>query len=105
MFGAGELKSFERAIGEVRSAMREAPVYPEVALHMSGEHFRELGERYLAGIRQLAPDASRVTDKMPANFVFAGLIHLALPNARHHSYRPRSDGYLPLLFFQTFHGR
>jgi tetratricopeptide (TPR) repeat protein len=81
VFGAGELKSFERAIAEVRSAMREAPAYPEIAVHMSGEHFRELGRRYLAGIRQLAPDACCVTDKMPANFVFAGLIHLALPNA------------------------
>jgi hypothetical protein len=26
-------------------------------------------------------DVSRNTDKMPANFLFAGLIHLALPNA------------------------
>ncbi len=30
----------------------------------------------------LAPRARRITDKMPANFRYAGLIHLALPNAR-----------------------
>jgi len=30
----------------------------------------------------LPTSALRVTDKMPTNFVFAGLIHLALPNAR-----------------------
>jgi Sulfotransferase family len=30
---------------------------------------------------QRAPGAARITDKMPANFLFAGLIHLALPNA------------------------
>ena len=48
---------------------------------MAAEHFQELGGRYLAGIQQLAPAASRITDKMPANFLFAGLIHLALPNA------------------------
>jgi tetratricopeptide (TPR) repeat protein len=81
VFGAGELKVFERAIGEVHSAMREAPFYPEIALHMSGDDFRELGARYLAGIRPLASVTSRVTDKMPTNFVFSGLIHLALPNA------------------------
>jgi tetratricopeptide (TPR) repeat protein len=81
VFGAGELKFFELAIGDVRSAMHEAPAYPEIAVHMSGEQFREIGERYLARIQELAPDASHITDKMPANFVFVGLIHFALPNA------------------------
>ena len=33
--------------------------------------------------RKLAPaHAERVTDKMPSNYYFAGLIHLALPNAK-----------------------
>ena len=41
-----------------------------------------IAERYLAASRAIAPDAARVTDKMPANFRFAGLIHLALPQAR-----------------------
>jgi tetratricopeptide (TPR) repeat protein len=81
VFGAGELKLFERALADVRSTMHGAPGYPEIALQMSGEHFRELGGRYLAGIEPLAPAASHITDKMPANFVSAGLIHLALPNA------------------------
>jgi tetratricopeptide (TPR) repeat protein len=79
--GAGELTLFERAIGDVRSVMHEAPSYPEMALQMSEGHFRELGARYLAGIQQLAPAASHVTDKLPTNFLFAGLIHLALPAA------------------------
>jgi tetratricopeptide (TPR) repeat protein len=79
--GAGELKLFERTIGEVRASMQQASAYPEIALQMRGEHFRELGARYLAGIQQLAPAASHVTDKMPTNFIFAGLIHLALPDA------------------------
>jgi hypothetical protein len=39
----------------------------------------------------MAPMAERNTDKMPANFCYAGLIHLALPNARiiHISRDPR----------------
>ena len=43
---------------------------------------RGIGDRYLERARALAPDAARITDKMPGNFRFAGLIHLALPNAR-----------------------
>src|SRR5579871_84711 len=36
---------------------------------------------YLAELRAIAPKASRVTDKMPFNFLWAGLIHLAFPRA------------------------
>jgi tetratricopeptide (TPR) repeat protein len=36
---------------------------------------------YLELLRSIGPAAVRVTDKMPFNFLWAGLIHLALPNA------------------------
>ena len=36
---------------------------------------------YLALLRAIAPKAARVTDKMPFNFLWAGLIHLAFPHA------------------------
>lgn len=36
---------------------------------------------YLALLRSIAPKAARVTDKMPFNFLWAGLIHLAFPRA------------------------
>jgi tetratricopeptide (TPR) repeat protein len=36
---------------------------------------------YLGVLGRIAPTAARVTDKMPFNFLWAGLIHLALPRA------------------------
>jgi Flp pilus assembly protein TadD len=36
---------------------------------------------YLGVLRAIAPRAKRVTDKMPFNFLWAGLIHLAFPRA------------------------
>ena len=36
---------------------------------------------YLAFVRRLGPTAARITDKLPFNFFWAGLIHLAFPNA------------------------
>jgi tetratricopeptide (TPR) repeat protein len=36
---------------------------------------------YLAVLRAIAPTAARVTDKMPFNFLWTGLIHLAFPRA------------------------
>ena len=40
------------------------------------ERTREIGV-----LRAIAPTAARVTDKMPFNFLWAGLIHLAFPRA------------------------
>ena len=36
---------------------------------------------YLSVLRAIGPTAARVTDKMPFNFLWAGLIHLAFPRA------------------------
>jgi tetratricopeptide (TPR) repeat protein len=36
---------------------------------------------YLSLLRKIAPKAARVTDKMPFNFLWAGLIHLTFPRA------------------------
>jgi tetratricopeptide (TPR) repeat protein len=36
---------------------------------------------YLGVLRAIAPTAARVTDKMPFNFLWAGVIHLAFPRA------------------------
>jgi hypothetical protein len=54
---------------------------------------------YLALLRQLAPDAARVTDKNPFNFLRIGLIHTALPNARFiHCRRDPIDVCLSIYF-------
>ena len=36
---------------------------------------------YIGVLRAIAPKAARVTDKMPFNFLWAGLIHIAFPRA------------------------
>lgn len=41
-----------------------------------------LGEAYVARLKALAPQAEYITDKMPGNILYAGLIRLILPNAR-----------------------
>jgi tetratricopeptide (TPR) repeat protein len=41
----------------------------------------EAAADYLNVLRGIAPKAARVTDKMPFNFLWAGLIHLAFPRA------------------------
>ena len=53
------------------------------AVGWSGPELRRLGALYVAAVRHDAPAAAaRITDKLPANFQFVGLIHAAMPNAR-----------------------
>ncbi len=42
---------------------------------------RRIGAEYLGVLREIGPKVARVTDKMPFNFLWVGLIHLALPRA------------------------
>ncbi len=46
------------------------------------ENARRVTGEYLTVLRDLGPDAVRVTDKMPPNFMWIGLIHLLFPKAR-----------------------
>jgi tetratricopeptide (TPR) repeat protein len=49
---------------------------------LSGDWLTSLGRRYLESTEKDAGAARRFVDKMPSNFIYAGIIHLAMPNAR-----------------------
>lgn len=69
---AGELSFWnERGSAWERAAGTEAKT----------EQLASSAADYSRLLRQLAPGAARVTDKMPLNFQWAGLVHLALPRA------------------------
>ncbi len=52
---------------------------------------------YLGVLRAIAPKAARVTDKMPFNFLWAGLIHVAFPRATFiHCHRAAVDTALSI---------
>jgi hypothetical protein len=48
---------------------------------MKAPFLTQAAQDYLAILRVIGPAAARITDKMPFNFLWAGLIHLALPRA------------------------
>jgi Sulfotransferase family len=76
--GAGELPLFA-GLAANRFGADGAGLSSESA---TPETLRAIGADYLAGVCAAAPAAARITEKTPANFRFAGLIHLALPGAR-----------------------
>ena len=80
--GAGELDILDGILAGVGGPDGTRLAFPEFVASADGAMLEAIGGRYVAALRKLAPDAQRVTDKMPSNFFFAGIIHLALPNAR-----------------------
>jgi tetratricopeptide (TPR) repeat protein len=79
VFGAGELSSVQV---QTDALARQCGVnFPELADRLDDDRLRGFGAAHLAGLRQLS-GRRFVVDKMPSNFFYAGLIHLALPNAR-----------------------
>ncbi len=81
VFGAGELAEFSKAVTSL-VAPNGALSFPEAVPALPARQLRQLGTSYLDAVRAAASGAERITDKMPENFSFVGLIHLALPNAR-----------------------
>jgi len=68
-------------VADIQPWHDDLEVSPELVTSIASEQFRQIGESYLAKVERLAPTASRVVDKMPGNYLNAGFIHLALPNA------------------------
>jgi hypothetical protein len=79
VFGAGESQEFGHA---VVALSKPGPAFPELAFNLTADALRSLGLGYVTALTAAGSGAERIVDKMPSNFLYAGLIHLALPNAR-----------------------
>ncbi|HET7832006.1 MAG TPA: sulfotransferase [Gallionella sp.] len=80
VYGAGELPDL-LAIAQ-RNVAGTGGSFPDNVHSLDAAELARWGADYVAGLRQRAPDAKHITDKMPANFLAVGLIHLMLPNAK-----------------------
>ncbi len=78
--GAGERKDFREAIVAVDEQQYEN--YPDLVATLTPEQLGAIASRYLASMGAGAGDTDRFVDKMLGNFVYVGLIHMALPRAR-----------------------
>jgi len=79
VYGAGELPDM------VQIAHRAAATtmgFPGNILALDRRNLTQWADDYVAALHRRAPDARYITDKMPDNFMFIGLIHAMLPNAR-----------------------
>ncbi len=81
VFGAGELTELNEVITEATGVTADQS-FASGVVNLSKEQIKKIGDQYLERVWKLSPDSKYITDKMPANFFYLGLIHLALPNAK-----------------------
>lgn len=78
VLGGGERLDFDAAMAAVLPPASAA----ERSAGLDPARLQALGAAYRARLPALAPGQTRITDKLPANFMHLGLIHLALPGAK-----------------------
>lgn len=76
---AGERKDLSTALASVIGDTR---LFPDIVPDMTPEQLKDIGSGYMASMTKSIAGMVRFTDKLPGNFARAGLVRLALPNAR-----------------------
>lgn len=80
--GTEELHDIER-IALSLDPHRGTGAWLDALPNLSADQFREMGNHYIEATRRFRRTVRpRFTDKMPSNWVFIGLIHSILPNAK-----------------------
>lgn len=81
VYGAGELPDLSLLItGKCKSDLGHK--YPDPVTQFTNSDFSELSNQYLCALRDKSADSKYITDKMPHNFLYLGMIWLMLPRAK-----------------------
>lgn len=80
--GAGELADLPELAASLASATNSGSHFPFRLTVADSAQFQAHAQRYLELITQINPNAARITDKLPHNFIYLGVIQTLLPNAR-----------------------
>jgi hypothetical protein len=80
VFGAGELRDLMEVINQATETSGIS--YPDNLATATRDTMTAWGRDYVGRLRRHDSEALRITDKMPANYMALGLIHLMLPQAK-----------------------
>ncbi|TPJ28337.1 sulfotransferase [Mesorhizobium sp. B2-8-3] len=79
--GAGELSKLRRVANAI-GLQPSASDFNKPMMTVTERLSKTLADEHLSYLRERAPTAQRIIDKMPHNFELIGLLNLLLPNAR-----------------------
>lgn len=67
---------------DIPTIVQAIPYFPDGVRDLTQEGLDALAETHIKRISEAAPDAMRITDKLPGNFLFLGIISQLFPGAR-----------------------
>ena len=76
VYGAGELEDLRRIC-----TLGNQAGFPETLADLGADKLEIMAGEYLARLRSFDPDVKHISDKMPHNFVFVGMIRAMFPKA------------------------
>jgi tetratricopeptide (TPR) repeat protein len=82
VIGAGELEELQMLARALPEILGTTTPYPQCIDHLSPDIATHLSIWYTERMVAKAGDATRITDKMPQNFLYLGLAALLLPNIK-----------------------
>ncbi len=103
IYGAGELNLLNDMVKQL-SQINNKITYPDYIINLSNDTLNRMAEQYLQYIKGLDENTKYLTDKMPDNFQYLGLINILFPKAKIiHCRRNAVDTCLSC-YFQQFSG-
>lgn len=80
--GTHELGDLPRVVQAARKDNPKRELFPEVLANTTVKEWQAIGEHYLSRTEQFRQGARFFVDKNPNNFIYTGILKLALPNAK-----------------------
>lgn len=80
--GTHELAELDRAVSSLPKLDSKRARFPETLLPLKEKIWTKIGSHYLEKTQKYRSGTPRFIDKNPNNFIYVGLLQLALPNAK-----------------------
>ncbi len=78
---AGELMHIPKLVAQLPLYSDPSLPFPKCIHHINLDHLDRLAEKYIATLSELDPQAGWITDKLPGNFLYLGVIAWLFPHA------------------------
>ncbi len=82
VFGAGELRHIGDAAQSMSATRQPGKQYPDALDRLDQADIDHIAQRYIESVESDSDGSPVITDKMPHNFLYLGLVSLILPNAK-----------------------
>jgi Flp pilus assembly protein TadD len=82
VYGAGELMDITRIVESLPGRLQNKTGFPQCMASLDRDTIQAVAQRYLQALSEKGGSARRITDKMPDNFLYLGVIRTLFPKAR-----------------------